>query len=94
MVTTEPKVEVRLKAPLESFMDARGLTVRALQHKVSDHRYQVSHGTIGHLRKYTDRSVSPELAARLTKALDVPFSILFVERVSTVYREVAQRVSA
>lgn len=90
MVTIEPKVEVRLRAPLGPFMTSRDLTVRGLQHKVSDHRFQVSHGTIGHLRKHADRSVDPELAKRLAKALDIPYSVLFVERISNVQREVAR----
>lgn len=91
MVTVEPQVLIYLKAPLADYMDARGITVRALQHKVSDHKFRVSHGTIGHLRNSTRRPVKPELAKRLVKALDVPYSILFVERVSNVHREVARQ---
>lgn len=91
MVTVEPKVEVRLRAPLAEFMKGRRLTVRALQHKVSDHRRQWSKSTIGHLRKHTDRSVDPELADRLADALGVPYSFLFVERISNVHREVGRQ---
>ena len=88
MTVHEAKVEIRLKAPLGTYMDARGMSVRDLQYKVSDRKRSWSHGTIGHLRKHTDRSVDPELARRIVKALDVPYSVLFVERVSNVTREV------
>lgn len=90
MVTQEPKVEIRLRAPLAAFMDGRDMSVRDLQYKVNDRKHSWSHGTIGHLRKHADRSVNPELAKRIQKALDVPYSVLFVERLSTVQREVAR----
>jgi len=90
MVTTEPEVYRYLKAPLADYMDARDMTVRELQYKVSDHKYRVSRGTIGHLRNNTDRSINKELAKRLVKALGVPYSILFVEKSSNVQREVAR----
>lgn len=90
MVTVEPQVYRYLKAPLAEYMDARGITVRELQYKVSDHKFRVSHGTIGHLRKNTDRAVNKELAKRISKALGVPYNILFVERTSNVHREVAR----
>lgn len=88
MVVIEPKVEVRLKAPLASFMKSRRMSVRDLAYKVSDRKASWSPSTIGHLRKYTDRSVDPELAARICESLDLPFSVLFVERISNVAREV------
>lgn len=90
-VKTEPQVYRYLKAPLADYMEARDLTVRALQYKVSDNKFRVSHGTIGHLRNHTDRSVNKELAKRIAKALGVPYSILFVERSSNVQREVAPK---
>jgi hypothetical protein len=77
MTITEAVVRVRLKAPLATFMEARGMSVRDLQYKVSDRKASWSHGTIGHLRKHTDRAVDPELARRLAKALDVPYGLLF-----------------
>ena len=91
MVTTEQKVEVKLKAPLADYMEARDMTVRELHYKVCDHKFKVSRGTIGHLRNNTDRAVKPELAKRLAKALGVPHSILFTIRSSTVQREVARQ---
>src|SRR5690606_13215280 len=77
MVVTEPKVEVRLRAPLAVFMDARGMSVRDLQYKVNNREHAWSRGTVGHLRKHTDRSVNPILAKRIAKALDTPYAVLF-----------------
>ncbi len=90
MVTVEPQVYRYLKAPLAEYMEPRGITVRELQYKVSDHKYRVSHGTIGYLRLNTDRAVKKELAKRISKALGVPYNILFIERTSNVHREVAR----
>lgn len=94
MVTTEQKVEVKLKAPLAEYMEARDMTVRELHYKVCDHKFKVSRGTIGHLRKNRDRAVHPELAKRIAKALDIPHSILFTVKSSNVQREVAPKGKA
>lgn len=90
MVTHEPQVYRYLKAPLAEYMEARDITVRDLQYKVSDHKYRVSRGTIGHLRNNTDRAINLELAKRLVKALGVPYNILFIEKTSNVHREGAR----
>lgn len=94
MVTIEPQVYRYLKAPLADYMEARDMTVRELQYKVSDDKYRVSRGTIGYLRLKTDRSVKKELAKRISKALGVPYNILFIEESSNVHREVAPKGKA
>lgn len=91
MIVTEDKIEVRLRSPLARYMDERDISVRELARLVSDRKRAWSYGTIAYLRGHTDRSVDPILAARLAKALDFPYTILFSERVSNVSRPVGPK---
>lgn len=85
MVVHEGRLDVRTLGPtvLRDWMKLRGMSVRELAFRVG-----CSHGTIGDLRSGRRRSVSPDHARKIAKALDVPESQLFSARISTVYREV------
>ncbi len=85
MVVHEGRLDVRTVGPhvVRDWMKLRGITVRELAFKVG-----CSRGTIGDLRSGRRRTVSPDNARKIARALDVPESQLFTARVSTVYREV------
>lgn len=87
MVIHEERLFVQTsgKHVLRDWMKYRGMTVRELAFKTG-----ASRGTIGDLRSGRRRSVSPENARKIAKALDVPESQIFTAATSTVYREVAR----
>lgn len=90
MVVQERKTEVRTKDPevLARWMKRRKVSVRDLAFEVSTRKRSWSHGTIGNIRSGAQRSVNEDLSVRIANALDVPWEELFMERSSTVYREV------
>lgn len=96
MVTHEQRVDVITKDRdvLARWMKRRHMTVRELAFRVSTHKRQWSHGTIGEIRSGKKRTVNHDLSDRLAEVLDVPWDELFVERASIVYRERARKVPA
>lgn len=91
MVTHESRLFVQTlgRDVLKDWMKLRGITVRELAFRTG-----ASRSTIGDLRAGTRRSVSPDNARKIAKALDVPESQLFSAKVSTVYREIARQEKA
>ena len=74
---------------LRQYMKYRGYTVRGLAAKVG-----CSHSTIGFLLTGDVKTVRPEWATRIAKALDCPVDALFAAKVSTVSREVRRTGTA
>lgn len=76
---------MRLISPdaLRQYMKFRGFTIRSLARRVG-----CSHSTIGFLVSGDTKTVRPEWAKAIAKALDCPVESLFVARLSTVSRDV------
>lgn len=88
MLVIERRFDVKVIDPnsFARYMEFRGYTVRTLADKVG-----CSPATIGHQRTGERKSIKPEWARAIEKALDAPPGSLFAPEVSTVTREVRRQ---
>lgn len=85
MITTEWRLDMRLKSPLmlRQYMDYKGMKVRELAMAAG-----VARATIGHLHSGARDTAKPETARAIEGALGCPPGLLFEAVSSKVLREV------
>ncbi|GAA1453373.1 helix-turn-helix transcriptional regulator [Nesterenkonia lacusekhoensis] len=79
-------VELISTDALRQYMKYRGYSVKGLADRI-----KVSKATIGHLHSGGRRTVGPEIAKSIEKALDAPIGSLFLPKVSTAASSTYQR---
>lgn len=70
------------------YIDYRDLSAQKLADAVTHLGVPTSKATIGHLMSGHIKRTNPERAKKIAKVLGVPLGALFVDRVSTVQRDV------
>lgn len=81
-------VELISTDALRQYMKYRGYSVKGLADRIG-----VSKATIGHLHSGGGKTVGPEIAKSIERALDAPIGSLFLPKVSPVMQTSAQRPS-
>lgn len=82
-------VELISTDALRQYMKYRGYSVKGLADRIG-----VSKATIGHLHAGGRKTVGPEIAKSIERALDAPVGSLFLPKVSPVSRDTERRAPA
>lgn len=93
MRVIERRLDVELISPqvLQQYIDHRGLSLRKVADAVTIRGVKTSKATIGHLTTGHVKNTRPDRARVICEVLDVPVRALFVDKVSTVHRDVPRR---
>lgn len=80
-------VELISTDALRQYMKYRGYSIKGLADRIG-----VSKATIGHLHSGGRKSVGPEIAKNIERALDAPIGSLFLPKVSPVMQTREQQL--